>query len=483
MSKENKSLSPRDIERLPLNDLKPYEKNSRTHTPSQIDQIVKSIEEFGFTNPVLVDDDGVIVAGHARVEAAKKMGLTEVPCLRLSGLSKDQIRAYVIADNKLAMNAGWDDAILSEEIKTLIDNGFDVDLTGFDNAEIKDLMGETDDNKDKRGVLADKFLVPPFSVLDTRTALWLGRREKWDAFDFDSLSGRGDSLAFAVSWQPPSVYKAKNAYDEKIGMKSTWEDFVKNNKGVKLQSGTSKFDPVLCELIYRWFCPVGGLVVDPFAGGSVRGLIASILGFKYLGIDIRPEQVQENIRQLDRLKENLLEECLWQIGDSTSDKVAYPECDFFFSCPPYHDLEEYSDLENDISNMDYQKFIEMLGVSIQKGFDSLRENRFACFVVTELRKKDGGYKGFVSDTISMFKKAGFVFYNDIVLVNSCSSAAIRTGKQFDQSRKVGKIHQNVLVFVKGDAREATKLCHGYDSKEALASISENAGEQLEDLDL
>lgn len=123
------------IENIKVVDLIPYPNNSRTHTDKQINQIVKSIKEFGFTNPVLIDKNLGIIAGHARVEAAKKIGMTEVPCLRLSKLTESQKKAYIVADNKLALNAGWDDEMLKIEFVELDANGFDLDLTGFDKGE------------------------------------------------------------------------------------------------------------------------------------------------------------------------------------------------------------------------------------------------------------------------------------------------------------------------------------------------------------
>ena len=123
------------IENIKVVDLIPYPNNSRTHTDKQINQIVKSIKEFGFTNPVLIDKNLGIIAGHARVEAAKKIGMTEVPCLRLSKLTESQKKAYIVADNKLALNAGWDVEMLKIEFVELDANGFDLDLTGFDNGE------------------------------------------------------------------------------------------------------------------------------------------------------------------------------------------------------------------------------------------------------------------------------------------------------------------------------------------------------------
>lgn len=127
---------PRNIEARPPSELRPYTRNARTHSRKQIRQIADSIERFGFTNPVLVSDEGEIIAGHGRVEAAKLLGLSSVPTLRLSHLSAEERRAYVLADNKLALNAGWDQDILAIELQALIDLDFDVTLTGFSLAEV-----------------------------------------------------------------------------------------------------------------------------------------------------------------------------------------------------------------------------------------------------------------------------------------------------------------------------------------------------------
>ena len=128
------------IEQTKTSDLLPYARNSRTHSDAQIAQIAASIREFGFTNPVLIDQENQIIAGHGRVLAAMKLKLDEVPCIRLSHLSESQKRAYVIADNKLALNAGWDDELLALEIKDLQDADFDVSLLGFEDDELAKIM-------------------------------------------------------------------------------------------------------------------------------------------------------------------------------------------------------------------------------------------------------------------------------------------------------------------------------------------------------
>ena len=128
-----------------INELKPYENNSRTHDESQIKQICESIKEYGWTNPVLIDEKGMIIAGHGRVEAGKKLDIKEVPCIVLSGLTEAQKKAYVIADNKMALNAGWDFNLLSLELENLKELDFDLELTGFSADEIDGLLSTNED--------------------------------------------------------------------------------------------------------------------------------------------------------------------------------------------------------------------------------------------------------------------------------------------------------------------------------------------------
>jgi len=124
------------IEKISVDKLIPYARNARTHSDEQVAQIAASIREFGFNNPILIADDNTIIAGHGRVMAARKLGLTDAPCIRLSHLSETQRKAYILADNKLALNAGWENSLLSVELEELIGSGFDISLTGFTQEEI-----------------------------------------------------------------------------------------------------------------------------------------------------------------------------------------------------------------------------------------------------------------------------------------------------------------------------------------------------------
>jgi len=153
---------PDTIERLPIANLLPYARNSRTHSPEQVAAVAKSIQEFGFTNPVLIRQDGTIIAGHGRVMAARQLGLLDVPCIRLSHLTDEQARAYVIADNKLAELAGWDKGLLALEMRELQDFGFDMALTGFSDAELSQLL----DLKESKLPLVKEYSADDFNQFD-----------------------------------------------------------------------------------------------------------------------------------------------------------------------------------------------------------------------------------------------------------------------------------------------------------------------------
>jgi DNA modification methylase len=225
-------------------------------------------------------------------------------------------------------------------------------------------------------------------------------------------------------------------------------------------TGTSIFDPVLCELAYVWFSPVGGIVLDPFAGGSVRGIVASKLGRQYIGHELRQEQVNANREQASHICIDDATPPAWICGDSrTIDNTCKEiQADFLFSCPPYADLEVYSNDPKDLSILGYEEFKNAYFEIIKKSCTLLKQDRFACFVVGEVRDKKGNYYNFVGDTIQAFKNAGLHYYNEAILITAVGSLPIRAGKQFSASRKLGKTHQNILIFVKGDGKKAAKAC-------------------------
>lgn len=239
----------------------------------------------------------------------------------------------------------------------------------------------------------------------------------------------------------------------RIGMQSEiGRDSVVINMDVKSKKNNSAkyvsiFDPALCEVLYNWFCVDGKEILDPFAGGSVRGIVANYLGFKYTGIDIRQEQIDSNRKQGLQILD-IENQPNWYVGDSNEVLNDFnKEFDFVFSCPPYADLEVYSDLDGDISNMPYIEFMKAYEEIIAKSCKLLKSGGYACFVVGEVRDKKGNYIGFVPDTINAFRKCGMNFYNEGILLNAIASASMRASGNM-KTQKLVKVHQNILVFKK-----------------------------------
>ena len=280
----------------------------------------------------------------------------------------------------------------------------------------------------KNPLLRDKFLEPPFSVLDTKNGSWQKRKRQWKALGIKSEVGRDAKCNAEFGGE----------LDEN-GL---------NKYGRKPMTGVSIFDPALCELLYHWYCPVGGKILDPFAGGSVRGIIANYLGFNYTGIDIRQEQIDSNREQaLDLLPVD--NQPNWYVGDSDVALNDFKsEFDFVFSCPPYADLEVYSDLEGDVSNMDYDTFMVAYKSIIKKACALLKVGAYACFVVGDIRDKKGYYRDFVSHTKQAFIDAGCPLYNEAILLQPLGTAMLRAGKIFEAGKKLTKVHENVLIFKK-----------------------------------
>lgn len=308
-------------------------------------------------------------------------------------------------------------------------------LPGFDAVE---LMQRKTGNK-----LADAFTVPPFSVLNAMEGSWQERKRMWLDVGIRGEVGRKSCPG---GGGPNSAMNRKSS---QIG-----EVFTTKRERIEDEGGTSVFDPTLCELAYRWFCPPSGIVLDPFAGGSVRGIVAVKLARRYWGCDLRQEQIDANERQADEICNG--NRPVWICGDSASTLPGAPPADFIFSCPPYGNLERYSDDPRDLSTMDYPAFRQAYFKIVGMACGKLRDNRFACFVVGDFRDKEGNYCNFVSDTIRAFQYAGLRLYNEAILITAVGSLPIRVTKQFTASRKLGKTHQNVLVFVKGSGKEAAK---------------------------
>lgn len=268
------------------------------------------------------------------------------------------------------------------------------------------------------------------SVFDSKQGYWRKRKKEWKSIGLDSSAGRDDAL----------IGSGLLGLAQKSNMALT---------------GTSVFDPVLCEILYNWYSPKGGTVFDPFAGDSVRGVVAEMLGRHYIGIDLSEKQVDAN-----RANADALGVCpVWWCDDSrNADRyIDDGTADFVFSCPPFHNLEKYSNHPLDLSNMNYADFTEAYREIISKSCSKLKENRFAAFVVGEIRDSKGAYRDFVGLTKSLFLNNGLHLYADSVFLEQYGTAPMRAGKQFEAKRKPVKVHQNVLVFYKGDLKTIERI--------------------------
>ena len=188
------------IEYLKIEDVIPYANNPRNNDDEAVERVASSIKEYGFKNPLIVDKDNVIVAGHTRYKAAKRLGIDSIPTIKADDLTPAQIKAFRLADNKVAEYSSWDNEMLTIELEELQELDFDLDLTGFEEFEIESLLNE-DENEDDLGdnldenreTLQERFIVPPFSILDTRQGYWQERKKIWKQI-IKSDNGRDECL-------------------------------------------------------------------------------------------------------------------------------------------------------------------------------------------------------------------------------------------------------------------------------------------------
>ena len=232
--------------------------NNPRKNDNAVSAVAKSIEKYGFRNPLIIDSNNVVWCGNTRLKASRELGLEEVPCIVVSDLTEKQIRELALLDNKTNEIAEWDFDMLKGELEDLDFGDFDIDWGIKDSNILDNYQNST------KGNLVLNYGIPPFSIFDTRKGYWIDRRNEWKSLGIKSELGRYEGLLSSSE--------------------------VINT----INNGTSIFDPVLCEIIYKWFCVDKGKICDCFAGGSVRGIVAEKLGYKYTGIDLREEQIDAN---------------------------------------------------------------------------------------------------------------------------------------------------------------------------------------------
>lgn len=292
--------------------------------------------------------------------------------------------------------------------------------------------------------LFTKYIAPPFSVLDTRQGYWLDRKRAWLQLTGNLSATRNGEFGTVGGGKKNGKAFGEFKYDYQS--KASYND---------INEGTSNFDPVLAELMYKWFNLPNGKVLDPFGGEQTKGIVAGYLHMPYWGCEIRQDQVDYNVSLTAELP-NVNYIC----SDSSliDEVVADRDFDFVFTSPPYYDLEVYSANEDDISTMGtYEEFIAMMGTIYKKCAEMLSDDRFFVVKVGEIRdKKTGVYRNFVGDTIEALCGLGLNYYNEIILLNAVGTASMRASGSF-RNRKIVKLHQNVLVFFKGDVRKISSL--------------------------
>lgn len=412
-----------------IGSLKEWDQNPR-YNQEAVDKVALSIKRFGFASPIIVrSEDRTIICGHTRFLAAQQIGLTQVP-VRFMDLDPTEAQLLALADNRIGEIADWNEQLLGEILRDLREE--DLSSIGFSDEELTSFIDDLDsdipnDFEEYRPDLYERFLMPPFSVIDSSNGQWQKRKKHWKQY-FSSNEGRGKCL---INDSPLMQ---------------------------QVDGGTSIFDPVLCEVVYTWFSSEDALVLDPFAGGSVRGLMAAFLNRNYIGLDIREEQIEENVAQ-HKEQPNISKKVEWIHANSENiDLHVNEQADLIFTCPPYFDLEVYSDLKEDLSNKSFEEFLVSYQTIIEKSCQLLKDDRFAVVVIGDIRDNQGMYRNIVSKTIEYFLEAGLSLYNEIILKTALATVPLRAARPFKATRKVCKCHQNILVFLKGDPHKATDFC-------------------------
>lgn len=378
-----------------------------------------------------------------------------VEIIRAANLSAEEQREFIIKDN--ASFGSWDmDALANEwDSQDLDDWGLDVwqDNSDGDNSK-------SDNSSPANASLNDRFVVPPFSILDTRKGYWQARKKMWRELIGDMGESRNDTLLHSPEVKYKDLYQRTRKHREELGLsfkdyleKYVPDDVKERAASKALSAGVSLLDPVMAELVCRWFGLESCKSFDCFAGDSVFGYVSAYLGNEFVGIELRPEQAQLN----NERTEGMAARYICDDGQNVAQHIDTDSQDLLFSCPPYFNIEHYSDLENDASNQkSYDDFIQILRNAFTAAIGCLKENRFAVIVVGDVRDKSTGfYYDFCGDIKRIFKEGGMSLYNELILIETAASTAMRAGR-YMESRKVAKMHQNILVFYKGKTKDIKK---------------------------
>ena len=416
------------------------------------DKIKLSIIKYGFSFPFYIWKSGktnYILDGHGRFETLCRMQkdgyiIPPLPVFYIKAKDKAEAKQKL-----LRLNSSYG-RMTKESVLEFVDDleiNFDeialpdttIDFSSKDDLEV--------DGGGQNGKLTEAFIIPPFDIFDAKQRAWMDRKRYWNEKINDKAQARADV----------EVYSDNMKY-----------------AGHETDLPTvSILDPVLSEIVCYWFTPNNkSKVFDVFAGDTVFGYVSATLGHSFKGIELRKEQADFNNERTKELNAHYF--C--DDGRNVLKYIKENTQDLLFSCPPYFDLEVYSDLENDASNQEtYEDFYKILDEAFTKAIKCLKQDRFAVIVCGDVRdKKTGGYYDFPNDIINTFKKNGMMLYNNIKLLTPLGTAMLRAGK-YMVYRKTAHIYQDVLVFYKGNQKNIKNIFPEIRVKE----FEENEGEDLE----
>ena len=426
---------------FPVADLVPYRTNPRQ---GDVGAIAASLQAHGQYRALVANKGNhasvtnEVLAGNHTLQAMLQLGW-DTCAVEWVDVDDDQAARIVLVDNRTNDLATYHDQTLADLLATLAEKPAGLTGTGFSEGDYDRLLAGLRYGPADGHTLRDRFVVPPFSVLDARQGYWTKRKDDWLALGIRGEEGR-QHMRSTVS-----------AGDLQLA------------RGGPAEGGGSVFDPVLAELAYRWYAPPAGHILDPFAGGTTRGAVAGVLGYPYTGVELREEQVEANYAQLPAIP-GVTQPPVWLEGDSAQLPAgavrggwrlqvweARPY-DLIFTSPPYYDLEAYSGDQLDGSaKPTWAEFCEWYADVFGRAVGLLEDNRYAIVVVGEIRDRTTGvYRNLLGLTVDTFTQLGLHYYGEYIYVTPVGSLAIRTAAQFPTSRKPGKGHQNMLVFWKGD---------------------------------
>lgn len=538
-----------DVEQAKLADIRFDAGNANRGTERGRYVIESSMREFGFADAGTLDKHNTIIGGNKRTEIAGEIGMDGAIIVDVDGTQPvfirrrdldladpddDRARRLAYALNRSQqVSLDWDAEQLLADIQagTDLSGLFFADelnalLLGLDGDPGAAEPGAATEPQPVRASLAERFVVPPFSVLDARQGYWQQRKRAWIELGIRGELGRDSGIVPNGGNRPPEhdgawlrsgkpnpvpgggspmphdrtangktagrtfaqdlmrgehVVGAQRPADSRAYHDHDWQlkhlarpqarinhiaintqDWVQRKiedgeigpGGANVnQSGTSVFDPVLCEIAYRWFAPQRAAILDPFAGEATKGIVAAYLGHAYTGVELRAEQVAANVEQANAI--GVAPQ--WICGDSERIGELLPagaRYDLIFTSPPYFDLEIYSaDTRDGSAFSSYERFMGWYRDVFAQCVERLNPNRFVVVKIGEIRdRKTGAYRNFVGDTIRCFTDLGLHYYNEMILITVAGSLPIRVAKQFETTRKIGKTHQNVLAFFRGDLR-------------------------------